>query len=291
MNINKLGEFGLIDQLKRFCPTGKNVIKSIGDDTAILAYTKDKYQLFTTDMMAEGVHFTKRMPAKAIGHKALACNISDIAAMGGLPTMAVVSIGLPPQTPLAWIKDVYQGIGNVARRFGVGVVGGDTIKSNKAIINIALLGEVYKKDVVTRSGAKAGDSVFVTGKLGGSFKSNRHLTFTPRVEQAQFLVKHVKPSAMIDISDGLAQDLNHMLKLSKVGVRLEEAMIPCHHGVTLKQALSDGEDYELLFTLNPKKTAWLMQWQTRNHRWFFYPIGTIITDQRKCLNEQGFKHF
>src|ERR1700688_2374583 len=125
MRISQLGEFGLIDALKKFAPVSKSVIKGIGDDAAVLPYSKKEYQLLTTDMLAEDTHFTRRMPPQGIGHKALACSISDIAAMGGYPTFAVVSIGIPNNLSVHFIKEVYKAMGRTARDFNVSIVGGD----------------------------------------------------------------------------------------------------------------------------------------------------------------------
>ena len=291
MNISQLGEFGLINALKKYAPVSQDVIKGIGDDTAVLPYTKTKYLLFTTDMLAEGVHFTRRMPANSIGHKALACNISDIAAMGGLPTFAVVSIGVPKNLPVKFVEDIYKGMQALAKEFNVSIVGGDTIKSDKIVINVALLGEVEKKYLITRDGAKKGDWIFVTGALGGSFKSGKHLTFTPRVEQARFLVKNFKPNAMMDISDGLAGDLNHMLEESKVGACIDREFVPRCKGGSITQALSEGEDFELLFTLNSDKACKLIEWQERQKILYFYPIGVITADVKQRIYDKGFTHF
>jgi thiamine-monophosphate kinase len=291
MKIFQIGEFGLINALKKYAPVSKAVIKGIGDDAAVLPYSKSEYLLFTTDMLAEDTHFTRRMPPKAIGHKALACNISDIAAMGGWPTFAVISIGLPKSLPVRFIKDIYQGMQRVAQAFNVSIVGGDTIKSDKIVINVALLGLVEKKCLVTREGARAGDWIFVTGPLGGSFKSGRHLNFSPRLPQARFLVENFKPNAMMDISDGLAGDLNHMLKASGVEARLDHASIPRHKGASLSQALNDGEDFELLFTLSPIKSRSLMDWQLRQRSFYFYPIGSITADVKEKINSKSFTHF
>lgn len=303
--IDQIGEFGLIEFIRkrlnvaanrRFAPT---VIRGIGDDAAVLPYTKDKYLLLTTDMMAEGMHFTRRTPAKAVGHKALACNISDIAAMGGVPTCAVVSIGLPKNLSVKYVEDMYEGMQKLARTFGVSIVGGDTIKSNQIVINVALLGEVEKKYLVTRSTAKAGDWIFVTGALGGSLQSGKHLHFIPRLAAARFLVRRFKPSAMIDISDGLAGDLNHILKASRVGALLWPDMIPrskvgaSRQGgtVPLREALADGEDYELLFTLSKLKARQLLDWQQKGKQWFFYPIGRITNDRKQFIPTKSFTHF
>lgn len=291
MKISKLGEFGLIDALKKYAPIFKPVIKGIGDDAAVLPYRKSEYLLLTTDMLAEDTHFTLRMPAQSIGYKALACNISDIAAMGGLPAYAVVSIGIPKSLPVSFIKNVYKGIQFVAQSFNISIVGGDTIKTDKIMINIALLGFVEKKYLVTRDGARPGDWIFVTGPLGGSFKSGRHLSFVPRLGQARFLVKKFKPSAMIDISDGLTGDLNHILKAGKVGAHLDYASIPKHEGANLSQALSDGEDYELLFTLSPQSARSLMDWQANQKLFYFYPIGTVTPNANEKISAKSFTHF
>jgi len=291
MKVSQLGEFGLIDALKSFAPVSKAVIKGIGDDTAVLPYSKSEYLLLTTDMLAEDVHFTRRMPPRSIGHKALACSISDIAAMGGWPTFAVVSIGIPRNLPVLFIKEIYKGIERLARDFNVSIVGGDTIKTDKIVINIALLGLVEKKYLVTREGARPRDWIFVTGPLGGSFKSGRHLNFMPRLTQARFLVEKFRPSAMMDISDGLSGDLGHILKAGKVGARLDHASIPRHQGASLSQALNDGEDFELLFTLSPARARSLMDWQARQRSFYFYPIGTITADVKEKTDPKSFSHF
>lgn len=289
--LTKLGEFGLIDLIRKEVGAGRRVVRGIGDDCAVLAYTKDKYQLFKTDMLIEDVHFTRRMPAHLIGRKALACNVSDIAAMGGVPTFAVVSLGLPKITPVKFVTEIYRGMNDLAKQFGVSIVGGDTNRADKIVINVALLGEAQKKCLVTRAGARPKDWIFVTGALGGSFKSGRHLAFVPRLEQAQFLVQNFKPSAMMDISDGLGGDLNHILKASRVGARLWPESIPRHKGVTLQQAMSDGEDFELLFTLAPAKAKQLMDWQMRRKNWQFSPIGEVTANPKDKINAQGFSHF
>lgn len=291
MNISQLGEFGLIDALKKLAPVSQKVIEAIGDDAAVVPYTKDTYLLFTADMLSEGVHFTRRMPPRLIGHKALASSISDIAAMGGVPSFAVVSIGLPKNLPVDFIKDIYKGMQKTAKAFGVSVVGGDTIKSQKVVMNVALLGQVEKEYLVTRHGAQAGDWIFVTGALGGSFKSGRHLTFTPRLLEARFLVRHFKPHAMIDISDGLSGDLNHILESSRVGACLDEKLIPINKSVSLSQALGDGEDFELLFTLSAASSRRLMAWQKKEKPFYFYPIGVITADVRQRVHGNAFTHF
>lgn len=294
-----LGEFGLIKALAKNLPVSGEVIKGIGDDTAVVKYNSRKYMLFTTDMMAEDVHFKRIHPPALIGQKAMSCNISDVAAMGGWPKFAVISIGLPRELSVDYVKEIYQGLKKRAREFGVVIVGGDTIRSDKIIINVALTGEVKKDFLITRSGAKKGDWIFVTGPLGKSFGSTHHLSFRPRLKESCYLIKHFKPNAMIDISDGLAPDLGHILKASKVGARLKEGKIPRRDQASLNEALYDGEDFELLFTLSPKKAEKLLRTKTP---FPFYHIGEITGQpgkivlldrnlQVKEIHPKGFEHF
>ncbi|MDP8266294.1 MAG: thiamine-phosphate kinase [Candidatus Aceula meridiana] len=270
-----LREFGLIDVIKKSVPVGKEVIKGIGDDTAVLPLNRKKHFLLTTDMLIENVHFTKKDNYKLIGQKALAVNISDIAAMGGVPKFAVVSLGVSKNTCLHAIKDIYRGINGLAKKFGVSVVGGDTVSSEKLVINITLTGEVEKKNLVLRCGAKAKDKIFVTGSLGRSLKTGKHLKFTPRTKEAQILVKSFKPTAMIDVSDGLVADLNHILEQSKLGAILDEASIPRNPRVTLAQALYDGEDFELIFTVSPQKAKKLF----RQKKLKCFCVGEVTTQK------------
>lgn len=299
--LSHLGEFGLIESLKKFQNLLPRVVKGIGDDAAVLKVKGGRQLLFTTDMMVEGVHFLRRMNARAVGHKALACNVSDIAAMGGEPVFAVVSLGVPGDIRARYVKDLYAGMWAVARDFGVSIVGGDTVRSDKIIVNIALLGEVEKTKLVRRQGARTGDWIFVSGPLGGSLRSGRHLTFTPRVREARFLVNKFKPSAMMDLSDGLAGDLAHILKASCVGALIEEKLIPCHRGVSPMQALTDGEDFELLLTMPSARARKLLEYEgPEGYR--FYPVGVIrprregfrivkAKGRTEPVTAKGFRHF
>jgi len=302
MRPSHLGEFQLIDRLKRFQGASPRVLKAIGDDAAVLALDKKRYQLFTTDMLIAGLHFSRGISLAAVGYKAMAVNVSDIAAMGGRPAFAVVSIGVPLKLPAAEIEKLYYGLKMCADAFGVGIVGGDTVRSDKLIINVALLGEVERDRLVLRSGANPGDRVFVTGPLGGSLKSGRHLWFVPRVKEARFLVEHFKPTAMIDASDGLAGDLGHILKESGAGAVIDEAKVPLNRGVTLAGALKDGEDFELVFTLPSLKAKKLIQYTKVNRSFRFFEIGEIVASPRKLfirdvhgrkkeIEPKGFEHF
>ncbi len=273
--LSQFGEFPLIDFLKKQTfRKNKDVLEGIGDDTAVVSYTNDKYLLLTTDMLIEGVHFKKSMDAFYIGHKALACSISDIAAMGGMPKYALISIGLPAGLDVAFVKKIYEGMNQLAKMFGVNIVGGDTVKGNKIIINVSLTGEVKKKNLVRRSTAKLGDNIYVTGALGRSYINGGHLTFIPRINDSQYLIKHIKPTAMIDISDGLVADLRHVAKASRLKARLDQSRIPRTKNATISHALYDGEDFELLFTASAYKDEKLMRAQTRGIA--FFKIGEMI---------------
>jgi thiamine-monophosphate kinase len=299
--LSHIGEFGLIETLKRFQNLSPRVVKGIGDDAAVLKVKGGRYMLFTTDMLVEDVHFTLKMSPRAVGHKALACNLSDIAAMGGEPVFAVVSLGIPGNMKARYVKDLYAGMWTVARAYGVSIVGGDTVRSDKVVINIALLGEVEKRKLVRRQGARTGDWIFVSGPLGGSLKSGRHLKFKPRVKEARFLVEHFKPSAMMDLSDGLAGDLAHILKASGVGALIEEKLIPRHKGVGIEKALTDGEDFELLFTMPSGRALKLLDYEGAP-KFRFYPIGVVrprregfflvrAGGQVEAVEAKGFRHF
>lgn len=284
----KIGEFGLIDQLARLVKINKKeVIKGIGDDAAVLAASGGKYLLLTTDMLAEGRHFTRTMGPGGIGRKALACSLSDIAAMGGLAKTAVVSLAVPPRLNVHFVYDMYKGMQALAKQFHVNITGGDTIAYKEIIINIALLGEVEKQCLVLRSGARKGDKIFVTGPLGRSLKTGKHLSFVPRIHEARFLVKNFKPTAMIDISDGLAGDLAHITQTSRVGAHIYADRIPRVKGASLKEALYDGEDFELLFTLPPDDARWLVD--LKKGRFDFTYIGDMVTRQEavKLMDQQG----
>ena len=254
MSLKKIGEFGLIKKLAKDIKNDKTVIAGVGDDAAVLEFDKKKHFLMTCDMLVEGVHFLRKARPEEIGWKAVCCSVSDIAAMGGEPKWLVVSIGLPKNISLKYIESIYRGIRKAASKYKVNITGGDTVSSAKLVINVTMIGSVKKKNLLLRSGAKLGDAIFVTGVLGNAVKSGKHFKFTPRLQEAQVLVNNFKIHSMMDISDGLSGDLGHIMEMSKAGVIIYEKYLPLAKGASLKAALSEGEDFELLFTA-PKDQA------------------------------------
>ncbi|OGC33535.1 thiamine-phosphate kinase [candidate division WOR-1 bacterium RIFOXYB2_FULL_48_7] len=254
MRLSQIGEFGLIDLLKNDLASADRrlaTVIGIGDDAAVLKPAKD-YQLITTDALIENVHFKGKLSEK-LGQKAMLVNVSDIIAMGGEPTAAVVTIGLKAKTTVAEVKALYRGLKQVAKKYHLAIVGGDTISSPRALmISITLLGRVKKKHLLLRSGARAGDLICVTGSFGGPMA--RHYgqkTPTPvlRTQLAKKLAKMQLATSLIDSSDGLVRSVIELCRASKTGARIWEALVPLAKGATLQQALFGGEEYELVFTI------------------------------------------
>lgn len=266
-----MGELGFLRWIRaRIGRRGGRIVVDSGDDAAVLKFGAADI-LFKTDGVIDGVHFDSATARpEEIGHKALARCLSDIAAMGGVPNFAVVAMAAPRNADERYLRRIYLGMESTARAFKTSIVGGDFASHpGKLSITVALLGEMKGVEPVRRSGAKPGDLIGVTGPLGGSILG-KHLRFTPRVKEGRRLAAHV--SAMIDLSDGLATDLRHLCDESGVGAVLDERRVPVTPAARrlsrkdartpLAHALSDGEDYELLFTTAPErarkiKAAWI----------------------------------
>ena len=248
--LKQLGEFNFIDNIAAGCLRHKSVVKGIGDDAAVVQLSKDLFLLFTADMLIEDVHFKRGQSPQLIGHKAIACSLSDIAAMGGIPRYALVSVAFPENLKASTALGIYRGMQKTAKKFGLSIIGGDTNAADKIIIDVSMCGVVENNRFVLRGGAKKGDSIFVTGSLGGS-QAGGHLKFLPRLKDAQFLVNNYPINAMIDISDGLISDLGHIIVKSKKGaVILQEAVPIAKQALSLEEAYYTGEDFELLFTIS-----------------------------------------
>ena len=309
MRIDELGEFGLIDRIQRALPApGDRVIVGIGDDVAVLQSNANRVWLATCDVQMEGAHFLRDSIAPHdLGRKALAINLSDIAATSGAPRFALVSLGLPGDLDVEFIDQLYAGLRAEAETFGVDIVGGNISRSRLGVfIDIFLLGDAPRENVLLRSGARAGDQILVTGTLGDAAAGVALLTDstrsttdayaaiararldtpTPRVREGQLIGAAHTATAMLDISDGLASDLGHICKRSHVGARVSAEKLPvtgenralarAARGDEFAFALHGGEDYELLFTVPPSHANLLAGEITRQTGTRVSIIGEIL---------------
>ena len=309
-----MNEFQLIARLTQSLPGHPAVETGPGDDCAVLDLgVPGKRFLFKTDAVVEGIHFTRETPPEKIGRKALARGLSDLAAMAGTPIAALVTLALPKDFDPEYVAAVYDGLNALAREHGVAIVGGETTTNpGGLLISVALLGSATAGKIPLRSGAQVGDAIFVSGTLGGSI-AGHHLEFTPRLAEARWLVEHCAIHAMIDVSDGLAGDLRHLLVAARVGAVLRKPSIPVSREAKararanstaktgLLAALTDGEDFELLFTVAPGDAIRLLDgWKQQFPETKLTCIGKIVAGEGIRLNDQhgsqlfhgdGYVHF
>jgi len=268
----------LISRIRGRAARKRGIATGIGDDCAVLQIPPGHQALVTTDFSLEGVHFRREWhPAEVVGHRCLIRGLSDIAAMGGIPVAAFLSLALPQNLPQTWVDQFVKGLLKAADRFKVGLAGGDTAQSPGGVLaDIVVVGSVPKAKAILRSGARAGDRVYVTGALGGAAATlkllfagrklrpadfPRHFQPTPRIDVGRFLQEKGLASAMIDLSDGLSTDLGHICEESGVGAEIHASVIPCAsignpaREVELEFALHGGDDYELLFAAHPGKNV------------------------------------
>jgi thiamine-monophosphate kinase len=327
----ELGEFGLIERIRRKVQVGqRSVVLGIGDDCAAFRLPPGKLCLLTTDALVQGVHFDlSYLSYRDLGWRALAVNLSDIAAMAGRAVGALVTLALPQGMKVRETDELYAGMFELARTFRVDLVGGDTVRSPVLVLNLTVWGEVEKAKMATRSGAKPGDLLLVTGELGGAQAGlevlsgavpgitepgpilERHRRPMPRLREAQALNRAGGVRAMIDISDGLASECQHLAKESRVGIELWEEkipMLPVTRRVARAKDLSDidlalfgGDDYELLFTA-PERRAGKLQDALTKLGTRATVIGRIApgrpgvmmvtkSGERKKITRAGFDHF
>lgn len=327
MDLQEIGEFGFIRRIRKKFPLPPTVPIGIGDDTAAILPSGNKYLLLTTDSLLESVHFDFSFSSfYQIGYKAVSVNISDVAAMGGVPRYFLISLGLNQQVDVSDLDRFYRGIQKGARESETELIGGNTaLSKGPFFISLTMVGEVPRKEVVKRSGAKAGDALYVTGTLGGAAAGlemlrkgispklfpqlvRRYQTPKARWREGRLLAKQAIPSAMIDLSDGLASDLNHLAEESGVGAELDLKAIPITPSLrryalqsgrnAVEYALRGGEDYELLFSVPQNKIRklepYLQERLIRATR-----IGTITgrglsarsDGKLQKIEPQGYDHF
>jgi thiamine-monophosphate kinase len=247
-----IGENLFVEWLQAKMPKATNALIPNGDDAALLSGSHRGF-LVATDMLLDGTHFhADKIEPELIGRKAVAVNLSDIAAMGGTPDSLFISLAVPHSTSPEWLRRVMNGAATLAREFNCGIDGGDTNSWNGPLaINVCVIGTPHWRGAVARSGAQDADVVMVSGMtLGNTLATGHHVNFTPRIREAQWLLDHFEIHALMDLSDGLASDVPRMAKASGKQMILEAArlVVDPHSKEALRSALCDGEDFELLFT-------------------------------------------
>ncbi len=298
-SVAALGETGLITAIRRWLgDVSPRAPFGIGDDCAVLPAFRGP-QLITVDPVIYGRHFDDTVPARAAGAKLLKRNLSDIAAMGGRPVSAVLAITLDARVSLRWLELFYRGLATVARRHHVAVVGGDIAEVAHGVSAcLTLLGAATGPRILTRSGARAGDWIYVTGELGGSRSSGHHFRFAPRLAEGAWLARRAEVRAMMDVSDGLAKDLP-ALTPSGTTAALDESAVPLRGRVGLRAALTDGEDYELLLAVASRadRAALARAWRRRFPKTRltcigrFRRTGTPPTAELTLNDYRGYEHF
>ena len=295
------GEFDFIESIsKMFRSMPNNGFEGIGDDCAVLPIGDDEALVFTSDMLNEGVHFlTDKSTPFQIGYKSLMVNISDVAAMGAKPVATLLSLALPNDKFGEWAEEFMRGYKKASKKYGVKLVGGDTVGSKSGVcISVTAIGSALMANLKRRSEAKVGDVIMVTGKLGASAAGLRdvlagklstrnakiHLMPEARVEEGVWLGAQPEVHAMMDISDGIASDLQHIIDQSKKGAIISEQNIPVARGASFRDAMCGGEDYELLFTVDKHKVDELTQRFEELFGKPLYKIGRIVHPSYDCYD-------
>jgi thiamine-monophosphate kinase len=323
MKLKNLGEFGLIERIKKSFKPSPRVYVGIGDDSAVIKLSGNKYLLISTDTLVENIHFKRKYSTfYELGWKILAVGISDISAMGGTPTDVLITLGLSADLPVKAVDDIYRGIKSVAMKFNIGVIGGDTVSSKDIFLTVTALGIINKKELLLRSKTRVGDAILVTGELGASgaglkiLKSRgspvasrelkrvikKHLMPDPRVEEGKIIGKLGKATSMIDLSDGLAAACFEIAKRSKVGIRIWKDSLPIGEGTKSASevlkispfdlALYGGEDYELMFTVPRSEAVSFVERFKKRSKTRISIIGEVVGRGRgiKIVDMEGKVH-
>ncbi|HEY4271659.1 MAG TPA: thiamine-phosphate kinase [Candidatus Udaeobacter sp.] len=297
MNVGALGEDRLLDQILLHFPAakGRKILARPGDDCAVVQIPGgNKNLVLKTDCVVESVHFVRGTSASDVGWKAMMRPLSDFAATSALPRFALITLIVPQKTDAAWVKNLYRGLRRAANRFEVRIVGGETSSTPGPIaISVTVIGSVERTRGLSRRGGKSGDDLFVTGRLGGALKQ-KHLKFIPRIAESRWLTKHFSVHAIMDLSDGLGADLPRLACASKVGFNVELENLPLARGTTMRQAICEGEDYELLFAISTRDRNRLeREWRRKYPKVLLTRIGQL-TPQSATHNTRlpcGYVHF
>ena len=295
MKLRQLGEDRLLDRLLPRLPASKSVVARAGDDCAVVKRPGGRnFLVLKTDCIVEGVHFAPEANALEVGWKAMMRPLSDFAATSALPRFALITLIASKETESRSVNRLYRGLRKAAARFKVDIVGGETSSTlGPVVISISVVGFVEKDRWVSRRGGKVDDDLFVTGTLGGALK-RKHLQFIPRIVESRWLTKNFSIHAMMDLSDGLGADLSRLARASKVGFKIDIESLPLSRGVKINDAVSEGEDYELLFAISPRDSARLQKgWRKKFPKLPLTRIGRL-NPQSAIRNPQlkgGYVHF
>jgi len=292
--LRELGEDKLLAQFFSRLNRNSRVVIGAGDDCAVVKFPGAKnWLLLKTDCVVEEVHFTKETNARAVGWKAMMRAFSDFAAMSGIPEFALITLAAAGKKE-SWVGELYRGLNRAAARFDVAIVGGETSETaGPTVIVVSVAGFVERHRCLLRSNGKANDDLFVTGELGGSVRG-RHLRFVARIDEARWLTANFKVHAMMDLSDGLGTDLPRLARASKLGFTIDQDALPISRGCTVQQAISDGEDYELLFAISPRDRTRLEKfWRKKFPKLPLTRIGKL--NRQSAISDQhlpcGYVHF
>jgi thiamine-monophosphate kinase len=295
MKLRQLGEDRLLARLLPSLPVRPGAVAAAGDDCAVLELSRGENLLvLKTDSVVEKIHFSSGTDPVLVGWKAMMRPLSDFAAVSGVPQFALVTLIVPRQTASGWVKKLYRGLRRAASRFDVSIVGGETSATLGPIaISVSVSGFVERNRWVPRGGGKMGDDLFVTGRLGAAIQG-KHLRFIPRIQESRWLTKNFPVHAMIDLSDGLGVDLPRLARASKVGFKIDMADLPLNRCAKIENAISDGEDYELLFAIAPRHCARLQKsWRKKFPTLLLTRIGRLSRrpkiEDRKLKG--GYVHF
>ncbi len=286
MKLRDLGEDRLLNELLPRLSPGKAVVAGPGDDCALVeTHDRGRLLVLKTDCVVEDVHFLPGTNALDVGWKAMMRPLSDFAATSAVPQYALVTLILSERIDVAWVKQLYQGLRRAANRFQVSIVGGETSSTPGPIaIPVSVIGFVERDRWVSRGGGKPGDDLFVTGQLGGALK-RKHLRFIPRLMESRWLTKNFSIHAMMDLSDGLGADLPRLARASKVGFKIETESLPLSRGAKINDAISKGEDYELLFAVPRRESKRLQKkWSRKFPKLALTHIGSLTPQSARSLS-------
>jgi thiamine-monophosphate kinase len=295
MKLREIGEDRLLSQLLPDLPLAKAVVNGPGDDCAVVK-TRDRrnFLVLKTDCVVAGVHFLATANALDVGWKAMMRPLSDFASTSAVPQFALITLIAPEQTKVEWVDELYRGLRRAAKRFKVSIVGGETSGiPGPVAISVSVVGFVERDRCVSRRGGKVGDDLFVTGRLGDALK-RKHLQFVPRIAESRWLTKNFSIHAMMDLSDGLGADLPRLARASRVGFAIAMENLPLARGAKIDDAISEGEDYELLFAISPRDRSRLeREWRKKFRKLPLTRIGSLsrLSTKTNQLLPRGYVHF